>query len=258
MSLLASRNRSFTAALLLIVLFGMALKVQSPVRDSLRSGARSVASVAWVAAHGIGDTFDHYGGISTRATLAGENAALKAEIARLESLSLHNDVLRSENATLRDMFSLREAHPEGIATPVLSNPAVSPYGTFVIGGGTDDGIAVGMYVLSAPRVAIGRVIEADSRTALVDLFSAPGKETEVVIEDVRTTYFGRGDGNGLVVIPRGSAIAEGDAVQLPGQQFAIGFVGYIESKPEDAETKVLVRVPANLPSLSFVYVVPGE
>ena len=252
------RNKSFVAALLLIVLFGVALKVQSPVRDGLRSGVRSVAAVAWVAAHGIGDSIDHYGGFSSRTALAGENAALKAEIARLESLSLHNDVLRSENATLRDMFSLREAHPEGIAASVLSDPAVSPYGTFVIGSGTDDGVVVGAYVLSAPRVAIGRVIEVDAHSTLVELFSAPGKEIEVMIEDVRTIYHGRGDGNGLVIVPRGSHVAEGDAAQLPGLEFAIGFVGYIESKPEDAETKVLVRVPANLPSLSFVYIVPGE
>src|SRR3989344_5524118 len=153
---LASHNRLYTFVCVLVILFGILLEIQNPLRDSLRAGTRSVAAGAWVAVHGMGDAIDYYGGLSSRATLASENQTLRAEIARLESLSLHNDVLRSENATLRDMFSLREAHPEGIAASVLSDPAVSPYGTFVIGSGTDDGVVVGAYVLSAPRVAIGR------------------------------------------------------------------------------------------------------
>ena len=154
------------------------------------------------------------------------------------------------------MFSLREAYPEGIAVPVLSNPSASPYSTFVIGSGTIEGIKAGAYVVSAPRVAIGRIVEAGAHTALVGLFSAPDKETEVMIGKVRATYHGKGDGNGVVVVPRGAAVIEGDAAVLPGHPFAIGFVGAIQSKPEDAETTVLLRVPANLPSLSFVYIVP--
>jgi len=215
-----------------------------------------MSALVWLAVNDVGDTIDHYGGISSRIALSEENKKLKIEIARLESLSLHNDVLRSENATLRGMLSLREAHPEGIAAPILSNPSISPFGTFIIGSGSDDGVSVGDYVISTPRVAIGFVVEVDARTSLVRLFSAPDKITEVMIGDVRANYIGRGDGNGIFAIPRSIAIEIGGAVRLPGKSFAIGFVGAIKSDPEDAEAIVLVRVPANLPALSFVYVIP--
>ncbi len=250
------RNRLYTVVFVLVLLFGALIETQNPVRDSLRAGTRSVAAVAWAVVHGMGNTIDRYGGLSSRAKLATENQKLREEIARSESLALHHDVLRSQTATLRGMFSLREAYSEGIAAPVLSNPSASPYSTFVIGSGTEEGVKAGAYVVSAPRVAIGRIVEADAHTALVGLFSAPDKETEVMIGKVRTMYRGKGDGNGIVVVPRGAAVALGDAAVLPGRPFAIGFVGIIQSKPEDAETTVLVRVPANLPSLSFVYIVP--
>ncbi|MBI2048302.1 MAG: rod shape-determining protein MreC [Parcubacteria group bacterium] len=250
------RNKSFVALFALIALFGVLHSIDNPLRDSVRSAARGMSAVAWIAAHEVGSTLDGVGGFSSRAALATENATLKQEVARLESLSLHNDVLRSENTTLRGMLTLREAHTEGVAAPVLSNPAVSPFGTFIIGSGTEDGVAVGSYVLSAPRVAIGRVVEVDTRTALVELYSAPAKETEVMIDSIRSTYRGRGDGNGIVVIKRGVPVAEGDAAQLPGLPYAIGFVGHIQNNPEDPDTTLLVRIPANLPSLSFVYIVP--
>lgn len=251
------RNRSFALTLFAIATLGVILAFDNPARSALTGTVRGMTANVWEAAHGARESFESYGGISSRVALADENKKLQEEIARLQSLSLHNDVLRAENATLRDMFSLHEAYPTGIAAPVLSNPSVSPYGTFVIGSGSEDGIAVGSFVLSAPRVAIGRVREVDARTALVGLFSAPGARTEVVINKVRAEYEGRGDGNGLFVVPRGVLVSEGDAAELPGMPFAIGFVGFVKDDPADADIQVLVRVPANLPGLSFVEVVPS-
>lgn len=251
------RNKVFIIAFIVVVALGSIFFFDGTIRSTVTGVTRGTVALVWRAAHSTREAFNSYGGISSRRALAEENKKLREEIARLQSLSLHNDVLRAENATLRDMFSLREAHPEGIAAPVLSNPSVSPYGTFVIGAGAKDGIATGSYVISAPRVAIGQVLEADSHTALVGLFSAPGEKNEVIINKVRVSYVGRGDGNGLVVVPRGVSIKKGEAVRFAGQPFAIGFVGFVTDDPEDAEIKVLVRVPVNLPSLSFVYVVPA-
>ncbi len=251
------RNASFVLALVLILGFGSLFSFNNPLRAVATNTTRGMTAAVWEAAQGARESFDSYGGISARATLAEENKSLREEIARLQSLSLHNDVLKTENATLRDMFGLREAYPEGVSAPVLSNPSVSPYGTFVIGSGSADGVAVGSFVLSAPRVAIGQVREVGEHTALVGLFSAHGQKSEVMINAVRATYEGRGDGNGLVVVPRGITVNVGDASVLPGLPFAIGFVGYIKSNPQDAETLVLVRVPTNLPGLSFVRIVPA-
>lgn len=241
-----------------MIIFAFLLNIKNPLQAGLRAGVRNTAAATWIAAGDVGDFVDRLGGFSSRAALIKENETLKTEIARLESLSLHNDVLRSENAILRSMFSLREAHPEGIAAPMLSNPSTSAFGTFVIGSGTDDGIRVGAYVLSAPRVAIGEVIETDARTALVRIFSAPNREVEVVVNDTRATYVGKGDGNGSIVVPRGIAVEIGDSARLAGHPFAVGIVGAVQKNPEDSETTILVRVPSNLPALSFIYVVSQE
>ena len=250
------RNRQFVAVFVLISIFGVFFSFDNPVKRGLSGGMRATAAIAWEARHSAVEAFNSYGGIASRIELAKEKAQLKMEIDRLQTLSLHNDVLRGENEVLRGMLKLREAHPKGLSAPVLSNPSVSPYGTFVVGSGSEDGVTVGAHVLSAPRVAIGKVLEVDSHTALVGLFSTPGKRTEIMMGKTRLQYIGRGDGNGLVIVPRGVSVSEGDAVQLPGLPFAIGFAGFIKSDPEDAQTTVLVRVPANLPSLSFVQIVP--
>lgn len=251
------RNKAFIISFIAVWALGSIFFFEGTFRSTMTNVTRSTTASVWRVAHSTREAFNSYGGISSRRALAEENKKLREEISRLQSLSLHNDVLRAENATLRDMFSLREAHPEGVAAPVLSNPSVSPYGTFVIGAGTIDGIETGSYVISSPRVAIGQVLEADLHTSLVGLFSAPGEKNEVIINKIRVSYVGRGDGNGLIVVPRGISIKEGEAIRFAGQPFAIGFVGFVSNDPEDAETKVLVRVPVNLPSLSFVYVVPA-
>ena len=60
---LASHNRLYTFVFVLVILFGILLEIQNPLRDSLRAGTRSVAAGAWVAVHGMGDAIDYYGGL---------------------------------------------------------------------------------------------------------------------------------------------------------------------------------------------------
>ena len=88
------RNKSFIAIFALVALFGTVHSVDNPLRDITRTATRSMSALAWVAAYQAGNTLDTFGGFSSRATLASENSKLKLEVARLESLSLHNDVLR--------------------------------------------------------------------------------------------------------------------------------------------------------------------
>ncbi|MEK7628751.1 MAG: rod shape-determining protein MreC [Patescibacteria group bacterium] len=250
------QNKWGVILLLGITAFGLVMQSGGNAGAFLRGGARSLGANVWEVAHHARTYIDERAGFASRRSLAAENLALRKELERTQFLSLTNDVLRGENATLRELVGLAKDYPLGVAAPVLSSPSVSPYGTFVVGAGEKDGVAVGSVVVVAPRVAIGKVVEVHYGHSLVELFSAPGKTVEVIVKDVKTTYTGRGDGNGLIEAPRGVSVEVGDAVHLPGTPLAIGVVGFIKRDPQDPLALILARTPMSIPTLSFVEIIP--
>ena len=84
-----------------------------------------------------------------------ENAALREQISRLEERSAAYQVLVEENKSLREMTRAASLGV-GVTAPVISSFRASPYGTFLIGAGSADGISPGDIVLSSENFVIGR------------------------------------------------------------------------------------------------------
>lgn len=237
-----------------VVLFGAVEYFSGGV---LRTNARDIFSPVWSISQSAVASVTQSGVFASKAGLAREVALLTKERDELRTLSLQNDVLKSENASLRALLSLREERSDGKAARVLSRPGLSPYSTFVIGAGSEDGIQTSDHVFVAPGLIIGDILEVGERTSLVGLFSAPGKKTSVKIgENTIVEYMGRGAGNGIIEVPRGIPVQKGDSVFLANSRFLLGVVGEIEAAPEDALQRILVAPPANLPALEFVFVAP--
>lgn len=222
------------------------------VRAQIRSGA----SLAWSGAAGAYELARVWNVFETRKELIAENRALREENETLEALRLENDVVRAENAVLRDLLEVPEYGQEIATARVLSRPHASPFGTFVIGAGTDDGVSVGDYVLAPGNIALGRVAEVSDSTAVVALLLANGNTTEVLIgEDALVSLEGRGGSTGHAEVSRELSIEKGEPVLLPDIGFALGVVGEIETTPADALQSVFVGLPVNIQALRFVRVV---
>lgn len=248
---LRQRRLLLTAgALVLAVVIGVEVFMGGVVRGTVRD----MAAAAWQ-----GATYAYEGTnaavfFSSKRSLFERNKELEQTVDELQALRYQNEVLRAENLGLRAFLRTPEEITEGIVARVLSRPTHSPYDTFIIAAGSDDGVVVGDVVEVASQVAIGEVAEVGRTSSLVSLFSAPGSEHEVIVNDAVLTYYGRGSGNGLLLMPRDVPVAVGDTVFLPSHGLMIGTVGQVSADPEDAYRRVLVGPPANLPALQFVLV----
>lgn len=219
---------------------------------------RSSAATLWSSAERAGDVIFGSGFFSTRRALLRENASLRTELLQLKLRAAGFEVLRSENEHLREIARLAEDE-QGITAPIVSSLRSSPYGTFLIGAGSLNGVRAGNIVIIGDPpfggFVIGRVDSADTHTSLVTELFAPDQAIEGVARGISISFEGRGGGQARGEAPRDAEIAEGDAVISPivGNR-AIGVVGEVEKDTGGAVQRVYVSVPVNLYDVRFVYV----
>ena len=229
---------------------------------SIRALVRSSGSYVWSGGSQVASAIGGSGFFRSRRALLEENEALKQEVARLTLRTAALETLEGENAALRTIVRLVE-DLSGITAPVVSSPFSSPYGTFMVGAGSKDGVAVEDLVVTAEEgkrgFVIGRVSEVSERLSLVTQIFAPNASVEAVIRDVPLVVEGQGGGNARAEALRALSIAEGDTVVSPHfRGMAIGVVGSVSRDPASAYQKVYIGLPVNLATLKFVYVVPSN
>jgi cell shape-determining protein MreC len=220
----------------------------------IRAHVQTAASFVWNTGVTISRSTTGNGYFTSHRKLAGENDNLRQQLARLEERAASYEVLYAENAALRGLLNLAQTE-RGITAPIVSSMSASPYGTFLIGAGERD-VVSGDLVMSEGGFVIGRVADVSATTALVREVFASEASIDVRIAGASVVAEGHGGGNARAKVPRGVALAVGDAVvaqSLGGR--AVGVVGSIESDQASAEQTVYIRLPLNLSSLSFVYVV---
>ena len=220
---------------------------------ALRAPARSLAASVSLAAGNAGVAITRRGIFATKASLARENDTLRTQLTEAHAAVSEAAALRDENAHLRALAHLAERAP-GIAAPIVSVFGASAYGTFLIGAGTDQGIAAGDIVFSEDGFAIGRVSEAGAKTALVTELFVAGSSLPIVVAQSQITAEGQGGGNARARAPRGLDVKEGDIATAPSHAGApVGIVLKIESDSASAYTTLYLRTPANLSALRFVF-----
>ena len=151
------------------------------------------------------------------------------------------------------MTSLVEKIP-GKAISVISSFQTSPYGTFLIDGGINEGIVRGSVVLTADGFALGRVADVASHTALVNELFAPDALLDAIIGVTPVTLEGRGGNNARTKVSRDVHIEVGDIVHAPSVAAPVGIVGKVESDASSGSSEVFVSFPTNLETLKIVYV----
>jgi cell shape-determining protein MreC len=224
----------------------------------VRGFLRNVTGAMWSATVRAEERITANGFFSSRAQFAAENTALHAQILQYQGKLAAADVTAAENEQLRSLTHLAVGAP-GISVPIISSFRTSPYGTFLIGAGSADGIEKDALVQSSDGYVIGKVSDVSSHTALVDQLFAPRRSVETLISAIPVTLTGVGGGNAIGRAPRGAKISEGDIVSAPSMGGKpIGVVGTVTSDAADAFSAVEVRAPANLTTLRFVYVITSK
>lgn len=254
------KSTSLVGALMLVILISViAFGFDTVTHGLVRSYVRTMGSLAWTTAAGSIRAVDQSGVLATRRSLVRENAAQQEQLALREEQFLRFNALEEENETLRLLAHLAETEGSGLTARVLSTFSVSPYGTFLIGAGKNDGVAIGNIVLTPGGFVLGTVSDVDTHTATVKSLFAPGEMTDFLVRDIAFTAEGRGGGNARAEVPRDALVAVGDAAIVPafGGRVA-GIVGHIQAASSSATQTLFIRFPANLDTLDFVYVVPRK
>lgn len=229
--------------------------VNFATHQKLSGYARSVAGAAWSVTDKASQSVLSTGLLSSRAQLAKENAQLRSLVEMLQENKLENDILKDENASLKELTNAVDEGSQFVTARVISNLDSSLYDTLSIRAGALDGVAIGARVRGPGGVGIGSIISADAHSALVQLYTKAGEREKVSILDAGPLSFeGHGNSSGSVDVPRGLTVATGTPVYLSGTRTLIGTTVHIEAKPSDALQKIFVLLPFNPNSLVYVTV----
>jgi cell shape-determining protein MreC len=245
-------RRSLWAATALVV-FILVIDIFSG--GKVRNEARAVGSFFSFALFHAASSVGGSGFFSSRASLEAQNRALVSQVNLYEERAAGFAVLQTENEQLRALTHLAQTTP-GISAPVVSSVISSPYGTFLIGAGTGDGIVRGSEVLTSGGFVVGTVSDVGAHTSTVSETFAPGASVKAVIRGTPVSIAGSGGGNAQTSVPRNVLVLSGDSVISPelGQR-PIGVVGEVSSSTAQASQTIYIRLPVSLGALQFVYVV---
>jgi cell shape-determining protein MreC len=245
------RRRLLIATLFVVLLFLIDIVTGGKIRALVRD---AVSGVSGAFSHIAGNVINH-GYFETHAALAAQNAALQAQVNSLEEQVALSNALQSQVASLQSLVHLAQTAP-GITAPVSSSFIASPYGTFLIGAGSAQGIARGALALSSGGTVLGTVSNVGGDSATVTELFAPQNTVDAELDGTPIPVRGVGGGNATAQAPASLAISAGDAVTAPeyGNR-VIGIVGHTDSNPSNAAQEIYIGLPVNLSSISYVYVV---
>jgi cell shape-determining protein MreC len=245
------RLLAMTLLALLIVLFNMISG------GSVTALVRGVTARVSLDAQAIMENVLGRGYFVSHATLAAQNESLQAQVATLTERVALSDTLSAEVATLAELAHLATS-TRGITAPIASSFISSPYGTFLIGAGSAEGVSNGSIVLSSGGTALGRVASVSAHAATVVELFASGHSLNVLIDGAAITAHGVGLGNATAAVPHGVKVSVGDVVTAPELQGRpVGVVGHVDADTSSATTQTYIGLPVNLSALKYVYIVPA-
>ena len=244
------RRRLIATTVLAIVLIALDLLTGGGIRSIVRS---TIALISNGVTHTENIIFGS-GYFVSHASLAAQNTALKDQIATLEEQAALTQSLKDQNQSLASLVHLAQT-TVGITAPITSSFVASPYGTFLVGAGSLDGVTVGSIVVTTENVAVGKVSSLSPHVALVTLFLSSGFVVDATLDGASSIVRGLGSGNGKTTVPHGMTVHVGDTVLAPeyGNR-PIAVVGHVDTDPSNAAVQVLVGLPVNLSSLHYLYI----
>lgn len=242
----------FAVVLFIAAVFGVDYVTHGAIRTVVRQTSVAVYSAGDSAVAATAGS----GFFSSRANLQSQIDGLNKKLALYQEKAAGYEVLVQENAALKKLTHFATS-TQGISAPIDSALGASPYGTFLIGAGANDGISKGDLVLSGEGFVIGDISDVSAHTALVDELFAPARKTIGIVNGASVTIVGRGGENAHADVPHGVPVTAGDAVFVPSlNERPVGIIGEVSSSSASAYSDAVISLPVNLNELTYVYVVP--
>lgn len=238
--------KSVVALFVSLVFLGFFLLLGGTIA-SLSSGVVETADGAKSALRGVA---------SNKQDLIEENQVLKNELARQSvDRQIQSSLIQRNNELLTELG--RGGEVRKVLAGVVKKPPFSPYDIYTVDAGTENGVAVGNLALFSDYVTLGQVSRVNTTGAKITLFSAPGKETEMIIGGQVFTVRGQGGGSLEVRVPRDFDVEIGDVVTLPSYRlYAVGSIAGIDFRPQDSIKKLTIKVPVNIEAVQVLSLVP--
>ncbi len=223
------------AALILAATTSMSRGGLSLVEQILRESASPLQSTTLTLAEKIALLPRYFSAVND---LVAENEQLKEDVGTLKSENTYMTEIAQENKRLRDLLDMAETiedwQPKG--AKIIARSSEGWYKTITIDGGSKDGFAVGMPVISGEGL-VGRIWQVTANTAevllITDSESAVAAVTEIT-RDAGIVEGGHGDTLLMVHLPAESKIVKGQIVVSSGlgsyypQGLRIGKIGKIK------------------------------
>lgn len=178
-----------------------------------------------------------------------ENYDLKKQRTELEGIIVSLKSLKLENEELKKHLGRNSATKKMALAYVLAGPDQSPYDTILLDLGKNAGINEGDLVYAIGGAPIGTISKISPRTSVVELYSMPGRKSEVRIGESELTAiaYGRGGGNFYAELPRESDVKEGDNISFPAIKASLfAVVENVEISPADSFLKIFFKLPVNI------------
>lgn len=219
------RNRNFTIWII-ITLFFLAISLDqlgyiTPVRGFVQTIIQPFQWGLSFTASEISDTVQRRQNIEQ---LQADNALLRTEINRLLIENIQLQELERENQQLRELLNYTRNNPTldytaaSVVGRVIGADLSNLLYTIFIDVGAKDGIARDMPVITQ-RGLVGRVTQANLKSAEVLLIIDPASSVNTVIQNSRIEGIVRGELGGTLImerIPQGETVSPGDLVLTSG------------------------------------------
>lgn len=251
------KNDSLGKIIAVIILFCLLALSEFFFGNNIRSISHTVAKPLWSVSKLATQPFSKIKGFFMfKSSLISKNLAQEDELLSLRLKKIDYEVLSKEFDDLKNQLGREGDTPRKISR-VLSRPPLSPYDTFVIDIGSEEGISLGSRVYISENIIVGLVKNVTPHTSLVELFSNGDTEQEATLSRTGSSFIlkGQGGGNLKLEVPKDADILWGDVFLYPKFSPAmIGSVYYIDENSQNSFKQVYIRVPGNIFSNKYVFV----
>lgn len=251
----------FAVASILLMVVDHQMRVMEPVRNAFAVVSNAVYSTVTAPARVAEKLSEH---LHSKSTLVKENEELRTQIASTRLIQFRVDSLNEENRVLKKMLQQKMVYPEKTAMfnvrRVLSDGFTQRY---QIDGGSEDGLAVGMPVLTEEGLA-GQLIHVARNSSQVQLIQDKNQEVPILFESsgVRGIVRGTGDSNELVSrdLPFTDLIKVGDKVVTSGldgiypKGIPVGTVSQVLPGESGSYVDIKVQAPKSIGASDSVLV----
>jgi cell shape-determining protein MreC len=195
--------------------------------------------------------------MTPRAQLVQENQNLQQQLALDEAEASSSKAIIDQNNELKSLLGRQEGVKNLILANILRRPPGAGYDYFIVDVGSSDGVSVGDSVYSAGSIAVGQIIEADSHSSKVELYSSIGTNYDVLIGGSHIPAVATGQGGGFfsISISQESGVSIGDVVIVPPiSSSPFGSVSAVVSDPAQPFERILFSDGINPYQSLFVLV----